>query len=163
MNTLKEARLEKNLTQKEVADRIGISLRSYISYEREAEKQNTPKYRFLMQEIQKMNLLDEEHGILELSDIKSICSAVFEQYNIQFCYLFGSYAKGNATETSDIDLLVATSVSGMKFFGIAENLRTKLGKKIDLLDFNQLNGNPELLNNILGEGIRIYVQNKGKT
>ena len=156
MNTLKEVRIEKNLTQKEVADRIGISLRSYISYEKEPEKQNTPKYRFLIQEIQKMNLLDEEHGVLVLNDIKSICSAVFEQYNIQFCYLFGSYAKGSAKETSDVDLLGHGEISGLKFFGLVEELREKLHKKVDLLDIRQALNNEELLTEILKDGIKIY-------
>ncbi|MBQ5580706.1 MAG: helix-turn-helix transcriptional regulator, partial [Clostridia bacterium] len=31
MNALKELRLQKKLTQKEVADAIGVSLRSYVS------------------------------------------------------------------------------------------------------------------------------------
>ena len=39
---------------------------------------------------------------------------------VQYQYLFGSYAKGNATEGSDVDLLVSTDVRGLKFYGLAE-------------------------------------------
>ena len=62
MTALKELRITKKLTQQEAARRLGISLRSYIMYENDAEKENTIKYRFLLQELQKMNAVDEEHG-----------------------------------------------------------------------------------------------------
>ena len=38
MVDLKELRIEKKMTQKEVADLVGISLRSYKSYENDEEK-----------------------------------------------------------------------------------------------------------------------------
>ena len=38
----------------------------------------------------------------------NICSSVFGNYSIDYCYLFGSYAKGKATEVSDVDLLIST-------------------------------------------------------
>ena len=40
MSGLKELRIEKKMTQKEVADLAGISLRSYKSYENELTKLN---------------------------------------------------------------------------------------------------------------------------
>ena len=64
MTALKEMRISKQITQQEAARRLGISLRSYIMYENDATKENTIKYRFLMQELQKINAVDEEHGIL---------------------------------------------------------------------------------------------------
>ena len=38
MDTLKELRIEKKLTQQQVADMVGISLRSYKSYENDDNK-----------------------------------------------------------------------------------------------------------------------------
>ena len=70
--------------------------------------------------------------------------------------MFGSYASGKATEKSDVDLLVSTKVTGMEFFGLAEMLREELHKKIDLLNLEQLSNNPELINEILLNGIKIY-------
>lgn len=32
---------------------------------------------------------------------------IAKKWPIQECYLFGSYARGDATETSDVDLIVA--------------------------------------------------------
>ena len=81
---------------------------------------------------------------------------VFKKYNVEFCYLFGSYAKGKANEKSDVDLLVSVPLDGLKFFELVEMLRMNLKKKVDLLDFNQLNNNPELTYEMLKDGIKIY-------
>ena len=70
--------------------------------------------------------------------------------------MFGSYAKNKATPKSDIDLLIDTEVTGLDFFGLIEELRQSLHKKIDLLKINQLNNNQELLKEILKDGIKIY-------
>lgn len=156
MTELKSLRLQKKLTQREVSKRIGISLRSYISYENDETRVGTPKYRFLLQEVNKMDLLDETHGVLSLEDIKRICSDILDYYQVDFCYLFGSYAKGKATEISDIDLLVATKTTGLKFFEMTERLRENLHKKVDILDLKQLSNNEKLLWEVLKEGIRIY-------
>ena len=48
MKGLKELRIEKKLTQREVADLVGISLRSYKSYENAENKRDTLKYRYIM-------------------------------------------------------------------------------------------------------------------
>ena len=77
-------------------------------------------------------------------------------YNVDYCYLFGSYAKGTASETSDVDLLIATTVSGMRFYGLVEALRTQLKKRVEVITASSLKENPVLINDILKEGIKIY-------
>ena len=156
MTELKRLRTSKNLTQQEVADKAGISLRSYIMYENDESRSHTIKHRFLLQEIAEMNRIDEEHGILTIEDLTKICNTVFSEYNISYCYLFGSYAKGTATESSDVDLLVSGDISGLKFYELVERLRTALHKKVDLLDIKQILNNEDLANEILKEGIRVY-------
>ena len=95
---------------------------------------------------------------MEHDDIVSVCQNIFKEYPVHYCYLFGSYAKGNATEKSDVDLLVSTDVRGLKFYGLAEKLRTELKKNVDLLHLDQLKDNPELLDEILKDGEKIYDQ-----
>ena len=51
MVDLKELRIEKKMTQQEVADLVGISLRSYKSYENDEEKQGTIKYNYIVSSI----------------------------------------------------------------------------------------------------------------
>ena len=154
--TLKELRTSKNITQKEAAIYVGVSLRSYKQYENDASKINTIKYNYIYEMIQKLGYIDEEHGLLKIEDIKKIAKEVFEIYPVEYCYLFGSYATNEATETSDVDLLVSTKITGMDFYGMAETLREKLRKKVDLLNVEQLNNNPTLVNEVLKKGIKIY-------
>ena len=156
MENLKELRIERRMTQQEVADLVGISLRSYKSYENDEEKQNTIKYNYIVEQLSKINYIDEENGILEVEDIVRKCSKVLDRYDVNFCYLFGSYAKGKATSISDVDLLISTNVKGLKFYGLVEEIRTTLHKKVDILDMNQLKDNIELTEEIFKDGIKIY-------
>lgn len=154
--TLKELRLSKGLTQKQAAALCSVSLRSYVTFENDKEKTDTIKYKYIISVLDQYGVIDETHGILTIEEISEKLKAVFSEYNITYCYLFGSYSKGTATETSDVDLLIATEVTGMRFFGLVDKVRDALHKKVDVLDFSQLNGNPDLLNEILKDGIKIY-------
>ena len=156
MTTLKELRTRKQLTQREAARRIGVSLRSYVTYENDEGKVDTPKYRFLASELERIAPLDEEHGILSVEQIGEACRNILSEYDVDCCWLFGSYAKGKATGTSDVDLLVSTSVTGLKFYELAERLREALHKKVDLLEAAQLLNNEPLLREVLKDGVRIY-------
>ena len=144
------------MTQQEVADLVGISLRSYKSYENDEDKRESIKYRYIMEQLTKINFIDEEHGLLTVDDIRRKCSKVLEQYDVNFCYLFGSYAKGKETPASDVDLLISANIKGLKFYGLVEELRTALQKRVDVLDMNQLKGNLELTEEILKDGVKIY-------
>ena len=93
---------------------------------------------------------------MDVEDIKRKCTQVFEKYDIKFCYLFGSYAKHKAVPTSDVDLLISANIRGLKFYGLVEEIRNVLHKKVDVLDINQLKDNLELTKEILKEGIKIY-------
>ena len=154
--TLKELRFSKKLTQKQVADMVGISLRSYKQYENESDKQNTIKYKYIFEQLSKYGYIDEDTGILDLETIKKIVSEVFELYPVEYCYLFGSYSTNDAREDSDVDLLVSTEVTGMDFYGLAETLRERLHKRVDLLNTEQLTNNAKLLDEVLKKGIKIY-------
>lgn len=154
--TLKELRLAKNMTQLQVASIVGISLRSYKQYENDESKRDTIKYNYILNELSKIGHIDEEHGILSLDTIKEAVTNVLSSFDVDYCYLFGSYSKNTAHESSDVDLLVSTKITGMSFFGLAEKLREALHKKVDLLNIEQLNNNQELLNEILRDGIKIY-------
>ncbi|MBE6603696.1 MAG: nucleotidyltransferase domain-containing protein [Ruminococcaceae bacterium] len=99
---------------------------------------------------------DEEKGVLSLEDIKQACKCIFDEYEVEYCILFGSYAKGVATEKSDVDLLISSKVTGLRFFGLAERLRTSLRKKVDLIEVHLVDTQSELYAGIIAEGIKIY-------
>ena len=156
MTELKACRQSKKLTQQEAAKQMGVSLRSYIMYENDESRTGTPKYRFLLQELEKINPLDEEHGVLTIDEIRSTCEEVFREYPVDFCYLFGSYAKGKAKGSSDVDLVISTATTGLRFYELTEKLREALHKKVDLLEVKQLVNNESLLKEVLKEGVKVY-------
>ena len=156
MGELKDLRIEKKMTQQEVAELVGISLRSYKSYENDDEKCGTIKYNYILEQLNKINFIDEEHGILTVEDITKKCAKVLDQYDVKFCYLFGSYAKGKEPPTSDVDLLISANIRGLQFYGMVEDLRVALKKKVDVLDINQLKNNLELTEEIFKDGLKIY-------
>ena len=153
---LKDIRLRSTLTQEEAAQLLGVTRRTYVNYEAGKIDESSLKYKYVVETLQKATLIDENHGILTIDQIRKICGEIFKDYSVEYCYLFGSYAKGKATEKSDVDLLVAMPVDGMKFFELIEVLREELKKKIDLLDIAQLENNPALVQEILRDGIKIY-------
>lgn len=153
---LKEIRLQNNLTQDEAAKILVVTSRTYINYESGKINEDSLKYKFIVDTLKKANQIDEEHRILTIEKIKTICNDIFKDYQIEYCYLFGSYAKNKATEKSDIDLLIKIPIDGMKYFELLELLREKLSKRIDLLTSTQLNNNDSLIDEILKYGIRIY-------
>ena len=155
---IKELRARKGLTQVEAAKLTGIPLRTYKEYETNPKREGTLKYEHIRRVLEEYGRIDETHGVLTQEQIAQACADVFGKYDVSYAILFGSYANGTATEMSDVDLLVSTTITGLAFFGLAEELRRTLNKKVDLLDLRQLKNNEELLDNVLREGIRIYVQ-----
>ena len=71
----------------------------------------------------------------EKEKIVKIC----ERNDIEFYALFGSFARGEANEESDIDLLVRFAKPiGWAFYGIADEVEKALGRKVDLATENML-------------------------
>lgn len=150
-----DVRKEYGLTQKQVALLIGIPYRTYVRYEESASYEGTYKYQKIIEDLINKMKIDEEHGILSLDKIKKLLIPVLNKHDIKYCYLFGSYARGEARENSDIDLLVDTDITGMKFFELIEEIRVVLHKKIDLLRLKDLSSDNPISLEILKEGIRI--------
>lgn len=154
--TLREIRKNKGITQKEAALFLEVPLRTYTNYENDPAKQTSIKYKYMIEKLYTYGYVDEENGVLTIDEIRDGCLHVFSHYPVEYCYVFGSYAKGTAVPQSDVDLLVCTTVSGLQFFGMVEELRETLKKKVDVLNQQQLMDNFQLTNEILKDGIRIY-------
>lgn len=63
-------------------------------YETEPEKKKTIKYEYMLNKLLENSEITETKGILNFEDIKKTITNVFKDYNVEYCYLFGSYAKG---------------------------------------------------------------------
>lgn len=152
---LKELRKKNGLTQKEASLLIGIPYRTYLRYENNNEYKGTYKYKKIFDDLSLKTKIDENIGILSIQKIKDGLLPVLEKHNINYCYLFGSYARGEAKPTSDIDLLVDTKITGLEFLELVEEIRKTLSKRIDLLRLCDLSTDNPIVMEILKEGIRI--------
>ena len=52
-----------------------------------------------------------------IAEIQTVLTPVFHDYGISRAVLFGSVAKGTATEKSDLDLLVDSKLRGLNSWG----------------------------------------------
>ncbi len=153
-----EIRKTNDLSQSSAAAIIGIPLRTYIRYENDESYGDSLKRQMIEKVLQDRFEITEDKGLLTVESIKKGLKEVLAEYKdaVEFCYLYGSYAKGYAKENSDVDLCVSTSLTGLKYVGLAERIRSKLHKKIDLTRLSDLSDNMDLMTEILKSGIKVY-------
>ena len=155
-NTLKQLRKPKWLTQRQASELLGISLRCYQTYENDPSKWGTRNYQWMVCFLENYSPIEENKGILTLKQIGVIVGQVVSDKDIDFVYLFGSYAQGKVNDLSDVDLLIDSPITGLKFYGLIEGLRVSLHKVVDLLRTKDLLDNEPLLRNVLKDGIKVY-------
>lgn len=88
--------------------------------------------------------------------LKELCG----EYHVDELYVFGSVAKGDNTDSSDVDLLVKFgNVNPLNYFDNYINFKEKLTKlflkNVDLIEVQTLN-NPILIRAINRDKILIY-------
>ena len=155
MNELRQRRKELGLTQVQVANACGVSRRTYQTYEETAISNDT--YDALLNKLKEMGVLDGSNVVYSIRQIKNTCKEVFSNYpEVECAYLFGSYARGEATSKSDIDMIVACPASGFRFFGMIAALEEAFHKEVDVHTHQQLMRNDILISEVLKEGIKIY-------
>ena len=75
--------------------------------------------------------------VFSQQQIGDLLRPIFDEYHVHRAVLFGSYPKGCATEKSDIDILVDSGLIGLSFFGLLEDVVTKLNKrKITVISYS---------------------------
>ena len=81
--------------------------------------------------------------IYTLDEIARRIRPVAEKYRLRAVYVFGSYARGEAGEDSDVDLLVDDTGSGLRgpnYGGLCYDLEEALGKEISFVTVDSLEG-----------------------
>jgi len=74
--------------------------------------------------------------MLTIEQIKQTVTDYFKDKPVKRVYLFGSYARGDADENSDVDLLVDLDYekkTGFAFFGWYKELAERLKHKVDVV------------------------------
>lgn len=73
--------------------------------------------------------------IYTIKELVNVISPIAEKHNVSRVYLFGSYARGEADEESDIDLRIDADQLNTLFAlgGLYADLEEALGKSLDLV------------------------------
>lgn len=95
-------------------------------------------------------------GIYTIAEIQDKLTPVLEAYGVRSATVFGSVAKGCATEHSDLDLFVDSGLRGLRFVGFIEAVRSALMLPVDVLDVKHIEANSEIDNEIRKTGVKIY-------
>ncbi len=97
-----------------------------------------------------MKTFDELRQLLLLQK-----QSIYENYQITEIAIFGSYARGEETEASDIDILVdyETAPTFIMLVELRDYLTQLFGLKVDIVTKNGLK--PRIRDRILGEAIYI--------
>ncbi len=73
-------------------------------------------------------------NVYHAEQIKKIVSPIAAKYGVKRMYLFGSYARGDSSESSDIDLRVDKGrVKGLQMAFLHDELEEALHRPVDLL------------------------------
>ena len=73
--------------------------------------------------------------MLTIEKIKEIITPICKKYGVKRAYLFGSYARGEATKNSDVDIRIESGkIRGLfQLSGFRLDLVDALGTEVDLL------------------------------
>ena len=100
-------------------------------------------------------LIDRETGQLTITQIKELVTPILRRHGVARAVLFGSYARGEQTDQSDVDIAIDEGeVRGLAFFKLQNELTEALHKQVDLQSLN--GGNSKFLNNVRKDAIELY-------
>ena len=91
-------------------------------------------------------------------DISIAASRVLAQYDVSKAYLFGSFARGEQTPDSDIDLRLVCG-NTMKFgtlYELSHELEKELGRKVDIVTNPPEHMHPAFRKSIEQDEVCIY-------
>lgn len=94
--------------------------------------------------------------VYSVDEIRKMVIPIAERYGVENVYLFGSYARGEATSESDVDLRIDKGrLKGLLMLGaMYSDLEDCFDKNLDLLTTGSLDN--DFLQRISGEEILLY-------
>jgi len=98
-------------------------------------------------------------NVRTLDEIQSIVAQLAKQYGAERVYLFGSYARGDMTNSSDIDLRIDKgNIRGFQLGGLLLDLEDSLGVPVNLVPTSSLDS--RFLDTIHDDEILLYEKPK---
>lgn len=94
---------------------------------------------------------------LSRAEIEGFIKNLLCKYNAEYAILFGSYARDEADENSDIDVVVfgGSNFRATDIFAFGEDLREISKKNADVFEIRELDKDTEFYRIIMREGVRI--------
>lgn len=91
-------------------------------------------------------------------DISTVAFRVLAQYDISEAYLFGSFARGEQTPASDIDLrlVCGNTMTFGTLYELSHELERELGRKVDIVTNPPDHMRPAFRKSIEQEEVRVY-------
>ncbi|WP_036224062.1 nucleotidyltransferase family protein [Mesoaciditoga lauensis] len=92
---------------------------------------------------------------MNVNDIKVKILPILKKYNVKKAGIFGSVARNEENENSDVDILVEidSDISLLDFVGMKIEIEETLGRKVDLVEYSTIK--PTLRKRILREEVHI--------
>jgi len=96
--------------------------------------------------------------MLSIEEIKIYISPIVKKYPVEKVILYGSYARGDASDISDIDLIVDSQgrLRNRKIFALGGELLDALPVRVDVYDILEIKNPSPMYENIQKEGVVIY-------
>lgn len=106
------------------------------------------------------SILGDVSEVDAVSMIRSVIAEVAPRYNINRVYLFGSFARGEADEDSDIDLCLETfsPFSYWDAAGVGYDITEALGREVDIVAEDSMF--PHVRKTMLRDRILVYERNR---
>ena len=95
--------------------------------------------------------------MLTIDEIKAAVTKIGKKYGIKNAYLFGSYARGEANEDSDVDVIIDDNgnIKGLiALSGFRLDLADELGKDVDVLTMDAVS--PRFFNLVKDDRVLVY-------
>jgi len=91
-----------------------------------------------------------------IDEIRKIAVPIAQKYGVKKLALFGSYARGEQKNTSDIDFLVEKGeIKGLfEFCGFINMLEDNLGTRVDVLTYDSLKDS--LISDAIDDEVVLY-------
>ena len=84
------------------------------------------------------------NAVYTTSELRDMMVPLLPKHDMASACLFGSYARGEADEASDIDVLLVGNQGfrALGIFGVAEELHRLSGKRVDVYEVSELDPGP---------------------
>ena len=148
------------MTFNQIAYQDNYNRCKYKMYQFRVKKEDSDIISFLDKQDNKnqyiLSLIKNGFNVYTLKQLKDLMKPVFRKYEINEIYLFGSYARGEATKDSDVDIYCSKGkVRSLIDQGrLIDELEEVLKKKVDIV-FDTSEMNEYFKNQIMEDMIKL--------